>query len=272
MPPKDKRARQKAHRDAIRRTRERELRRRRLVRTVAALLGVLLVALLVVTTIAGGEGDRETAAGSRPSTTPPAEAACGSSAPATAAPRQYDEPKQVLEPGVQYRAVIHTSCGDITADLDRKAAPETVNSFVFLAREGFYDGLTFHRIVGDFVIQGGDPNGDGTGGPGYELPDELPERSSVYVFGALAMANSGPDTSGSQFFFVTHDAPELGSDGGVVAGQDPPEPAGLQPLYSLFGAATEDSYEVLKVIQRVPVEGETPVAPVYIESIEIEER
>lgn len=277
MPPKDKRARQKAHRDALRRTRERDLRRRRLVRTVAALLAVLLIALLVAATIAGddrGEAGRggSPTDGAGADETPDLEAACNGKVPQEADPQQYDAPQQVLEPGMRYRAVIHTSCGDITADLDRQAAPKTVNSFVFLAQEGFYDGLTFHRVVANFVIQGGDPNGDGSGGPGYQLPDELPEKSNEYVFGALAMANSGPDTSGSQFFVVTHDAPKLDSEGKVVTGEDAPEPAGLQALYSLFGEVTEDSYAVLKRIQKVPVVGETPVAPVYITSIEIQER
>ena len=91
--------------------------------------------------------------------------------------------------------------------LDPRRAPRTVNNFVFLAREGFYDGLTFHRVVRGFVIQGGDPEGDGRGGPGYTFADELPDDG--YPPGSVAMANAGPGTNGSQFFIVTGDASVL---------------------------------------------------------------
>src|SRR5919197_3924861 len=101
----------------------------------------------------------------------------------------------------KYTATIDTSCGKITIELDPKAAPKTVNNFVFLANQKFFDGLTFHRVVKDFVIQGGDPQGTGSGGPGYEFADELPKDG--YKLGSLAMANSGPNTNGSQFFIVT---------------------------------------------------------------------
>jgi cyclophilin family peptidyl-prolyl cis-trans isomerase len=188
--------------------------------------------------------------------------------------QQYDEPatqEQILGAGVDYRATIETSCGTIEVDLLEKQAPATVANFIFLAREGFYDGLTWHRIVTEFVIQGGDPEGDGSGGPGYEFADELPAKSNVYTFGAMAMANSGPDTQGSQFFFVTHDAKN------ALAGEKKLEPAGLQPLYSYFGQATEESYETLDKIQKVevntePERQEQPLVPVYILSVTIEER
>ena len=121
-------------------------------------------------------------------------------------PKTYSEPPaMVIDASARYRATLATSCGQIVIALDAARAPITVNNFVFLAREGFYDGLTFHRVVTGFVIQGGDPEGTGGGGPGYAIPDELPDDG--YPAGAVAMANAGPDTGGSQFFIVTGEAP-----------------------------------------------------------------
>jgi peptidyl-prolyl cis-trans isomerase B (cyclophilin B) len=117
--------------------------------------------------------------------------------------KQYSAPEQVIDPAVKYEATIATDKGDIVVSLDPARAPRTVNNFVFLAREGFYDGLTFHRVVGDFVIQGGCPEGTGRGGPGYRFEDEPVQGE--YTAGALAMANAGPNTNGSQFFICTVD-------------------------------------------------------------------
>jgi cyclophilin family peptidyl-prolyl cis-trans isomerase len=102
-----------------------------------------------------------------------------------------------------YRATITTSRGTIVMDLDPKLAPNTVNNFVALARRGYYDGLTFHRVVPEFVIQGGCPEGTGRGGPGYQFADEPVQGE--YTLGAVAMANAGPDTNGSQFFVCIDD-------------------------------------------------------------------
>jgi cyclophilin family peptidyl-prolyl cis-trans isomerase len=113
-------------------------------------------------------------------------------------------PPQTIDPSKTYVATVDTDQGSFQITLDPQVAPKTVNSFVSLARKGFYDGLPFHRIAKDFVIQGGDPKGDGTGGPGYKLPDEPPPNG--YQKYSVAMANSGPGTSGSQFFIVTTDA------------------------------------------------------------------
>ena len=118
-------------------------------------------------------------------------------------PQQYSKPEQVIDPSRRYQATIATDKGDIVISLDPGLAPKTVNNFVFLAREGFYDGLTFHRVVDDFVIQAGCPEGSGRGGPGYRFEDE-PVRGE-YVAGAVAMANAGPNTNGSQFFICTVD-------------------------------------------------------------------
>ncbi|HET8930465.1 MAG TPA: peptidylprolyl isomerase [Acidimicrobiales bacterium] len=119
-----------------------------------------------------------------------------------------------------YRATITTDRGTIVADLDPQLAPNTVNHFVAQARDGFYDGLTFHRVVPEFVIQGGDPEGTGRGGPGYQFADE-PVKGE-YTDGALAMANAGPDTNGSQFFICIDDCR-----------------AKLAPSYNLFGHVVE---------------------------------
>ena len=118
-------------------------------------------------------------------------------------PKKYTAAEQVIDPAHRYVATITTDRGDIVIALDPARAPKSVNNFVFLAREGFYDGLTFHRIVDDFVIQGGCPEGTGRGGPGYRFDDEPVQGE--YEAGAVAMANSGPNTSGSQFFICTVD-------------------------------------------------------------------
>jgi cyclophilin family peptidyl-prolyl cis-trans isomerase len=120
-------------------------------------------------------------------------------------------------------ATLHTSQGDIELELYREEAPKTVENFTKLAGEGFYDGLTFHRVIPDFMIQGGCPRGDGTGGPGYQFEDEINEHKVTR--GAVAMANAGPNTNGSQFFIVTaEDCSWLDGKhtvfGRVVSGQD----------------------------------------------------
>lgn len=121
-----------------------------------------------------------------------------------------------------YRVTISTDKGDIVMDLDPRLAPNTVNNFVALAREGFYDGLTFHRVVPEFVIQGGCPIGNGTGGPGYKFGDEPVQGN--YRKGSVAMANAGPDTNGSQFFICLEDQPGLPKQynlfGYTVSGMD----------------------------------------------------
>src|SRR5512144_2847756 len=122
-----------------------------------------------------------------------------------------------------YRVTIHTNRREIVMELDPQMAPKSVNNFVALARQGYYDGLKFHRVVPEFVIQGGDPEGTGRGGPGYRFEDE-PVRGE-YTLGAVAMANAGPDTNGSQFFVCIDDCTrKLSKDynlfGHVVAGID----------------------------------------------------
>jgi cyclophilin family peptidyl-prolyl cis-trans isomerase len=112
-------------------------------------------------------------------------------------------PAMEIDPEKAYSAVIHTDKGDITLTLFAKKAPKTVNNFVFLARQGFYDGTIFHRVISDFMAQGGDPTGTGSGGPGYKFEDEFDPSLRHNKPGILSMANAGPNTNGSQFF-ITH--------------------------------------------------------------------
>src|SRR6476660_2434910 len=111
-------------------------------------------------------------------------------------------PSMTIDPDKQYTATFKTSRGEIVCDLFTKDAPKTVNNFVFLAREKFYDGTIFHRVIPDFMIQGGDPTGTGRGGPGYKFENENQESTHGFAPGTLAMANAGPNTNGSQFFVV----------------------------------------------------------------------
>ena len=153
-------------------------------------------------------------------------------------------PPMCIEANKTYTATVTTDVGAFTVALDAKKAPKTVNNFVFLARNHFYDGVTFHRVIQGFMAQGGDPEGTGSGGPGYEFADELPQEGA-YKVGSVAMANAGPDTNGSQFFVVTGDA-------GVQ----------LPPQYSLFGQVTK-GMDVLKKIEADGSAGDGKPAKVH---------
>ncbi|MEA2476929.1 MAG: hypothetical protein QOC87_1128 [Actinomycetota bacterium] len=250
-----------------------QLRRRRLVRLTAVFV---VIVILVVAGIVAGNANHTTAkpaASPTPTTAPSASGvACGAQAPPAPHPKQYKKPAQVTKPGATYTAVITTSCGQIDATLFAKQAPQTVNNFVFLAQQGFYDGLTWHRIVRNFVIQAGDPdgiNGDQFDGPGYTIPDEITgTQPKDYVYGVLAMANAGPNTGGSQFFIIVHKGPKGQTN----------EPAGLQPNYSIFGTISKSSYAVLDKIAAIPTFGGTgtnqdsPTMNVYIDSIKIQQQ
>ncbi len=120
-------------------------------------------------------------------------------------------PAMTIDPAARYTATIATDRGDIVIELDASAAPQTVNNFVTLARDGFYDGVTFHRVIANFMIQGGDPTGTGRGGPGYQFADEFAGNPLRHERGVISMANAGPGTNGSQFF-ITH-APQPHLDG-----------------------------------------------------------
>jgi peptidylprolyl isomerase len=162
-------------------------------------------------------------------------------------------PEMGIDPAKRYTATMDTSLGEIVIALDPVKAPKTVNSFVFLALNHYYDGVIFHRIINGFVCQGGDPTGTGTGGPGYQFADELP-KPGQYQVGSVAMANAGPNTNGSQFFLIS------GPDG-----------ARLPPQYSLFGQIVK-GLDVLDQMQRVKTgRGDRPVEDVVINSVSIAE-
>jgi peptidyl-prolyl cis-trans isomerase B (cyclophilin B) len=133
-------------------------------------------------------------------------------------------PEMQIDLTKTYKAVIETSRGAIELELSPQHAPKTVNNFVFLAKEGFYDNVSFHRVIKNFMIQGGDPTGTGRGGPGYKFADELKENPLKHETGVISMANSGPNTNGSQFFITHSPQPHLNGRhtvfGKVVRGQD----------------------------------------------------
>ncbi len=133
-------------------------------------------------------------------------------------------PAMSIDPNKQYAATIETSKGTIVIDLAANYAPKTVNNFVFLANNGFYDGLKFHRVISNFMIQGGDPTGTGAGGPGYKFEDEVRNNPLKHETGVLSMANAGPNTNGSQFFITHSPQPHLNGKhtvfGKVREGQD----------------------------------------------------
>ena len=215
---------------------------RRLIATATA------VATLVAVPLIAGCGSSDSA-----STGADTAATSASGAEAGTAKTWSSAPKMAIDPKATYTAVLRTSEGNITIALDPKTAPKTVNNFVFLSKEGFYDGLTFHRVIPDFVIQGGDPDGNGTGGPGYAFEDELP-KAGDYKLGSVAMANSGPNTNGSQFFIIT------GQQG-----------VQLPPNYSLFGQVTKGQDVADKISTMAAPGTETPDPPVTIEKVTITE-
>ena len=185
-------------------------------------------------------------------------AACGSQRPPSAGrskPTFNDPPEMGIDRQKSYSAVLDTSCGTFEVELLADDTPQTVNNFVFLAREGFYDGLTFHRVIAGFMNQGGDPKGDGTGGPGYQFEDEIVKSLKFNRPGLLAMANAGPDTNGSQFFITV--APTGHLDG----------------KHTIFGRVTR-GMEVVQRINGLPTSGQQtnqPLETVYIEEVRIVE-
>lgn len=167
--------------------------------------------------------------------------------------KSYSEPPAMsIDAERTYTARLKLEAGVITVTLRPDLAPQSVNSFVFLAREGYYNGCTFHRVLPGFVAQGGDPTGSGSGGPGYTIPDELSD--TPFVTGTLGMANAGPNTNGSQFFIGLGDAPHLTG------------------RYTVFGAVTEGLDVLQGITPRDPSRGGTLPPGDRIESVEIEER
>jgi peptidyl-prolyl cis-trans isomerase B (cyclophilin B) len=224
---------------------EQGIDRRLIVLAVFAIVAIGVVAAILIGRSGGGGGESSSAA-----------SANGCKQVEAPQPKQVrlEAPKQTVKPGEELTAVVATSCGSFEIALDTKRAPKTANSFAYLAEEGFYDGLGFHRIVPGFVIQGGDPLGNGTGGPGYKVV-EKPPANLAYTKGIVAMAKSPaepPGTSGSQFFVVT------GAD------------AGLEPEYALVGKVS-GGYDAVTRIEKLASPGsEAPKRPVLIEKIAIE--
>ena len=165
---------------------------------------------------------------------------------------QFDNPPEmVIDTARSYSAEMVTSMGSMTINLDPARAPKTVNNFVFLAQQGYFDGVIFHRVINGFVVQGGDPTGTGRGGPGYRFEDELPQPRR-YELGSLVMANAGPDTNGSQFFIITG-----------------PSGVSLPPQYSLFGQVVR-GLDVADAMQKVPTgPDDRPLEDVVIESVTV---
>jgi peptidyl-prolyl cis-trans isomerase B (cyclophilin B) len=224
------------------RTRDDSERRKWIILAVFAGLAAVIVAAIL---IGRSSGDDESSAAS----------ATGCKRVEALGPRfvEFSEPQERVKKGEKLTAVVDTSCGTFEIALDSKRAPKTVNSFVFLAEEDTYDNLTFHRISPGFVIQGGDPQGDGTGNPGYSV-DEKPPANLAYTKGVVAMAKSGaepPGRSGSQFFVV------LAAD------------AGLPPEYALLGKVSK-GFDVVERIGKLGTPAEKPKQTVLIENVTIE--
>lgn len=210
--------------------------------------------MLAVSACGGGDDDEPEA--TQPATTAPAEASgpCGTvEAPEPKPDGGQQPPVGALDEAKTYDLVVETNCGSFTIRLDLKTAPKTAASLVSLAESGFFDGTTFHRVVPGFVIQGGDPTGTGTGGPGYKTVD-VPPGNAAYTEGVVAMAKAGfeePGTSGSQFFVVT------GAD------------AGLPAEYAVVGKVTDGLPTVL-AIDKLGVGDGPPSIPVVIEKVTVE--
>jgi peptidyl-prolyl cis-trans isomerase B (cyclophilin B) len=212
---------------AERRHRRRQRLAAGVVGGVVALAGLFFAARAFL----GGEENTEVDQTANPKQTalptPQGGVACGGTVPdaaGTQKPTFKKPPEMQIDLKKSYRVAMLTSCGEITLELFDDKSPKTVNNFLFLVKKGFYDGLTFHRIIQGFMIQGGDPQGDGRGGPGYQFEDEVDNGLKFDQVGLLAMANSGPDTNGSQFFITAGDASHLNGKhtifGKVIGGQD----------------------------------------------------
>jgi cyclophilin family peptidyl-prolyl cis-trans isomerase len=253
----DRRHRQKELRSARleaerKKAARRELRRRLLI---ALGIGLGLAALFLLTGVLGN----------RPAGLPSSylafrdqPTACGATAPPEQNLMSFAQPEdQGIDPQQPLQAIIRTSCGDIVISLDPTGYPQTVNSFVFLARQGFYDGTVIHRVAAEFVIQGGDQQANGTGTPGYRVPNEFPPAGFVYEKGVVAMANASGIT-GSQFFIVVGD-----------------RASALTNSFSVLGRVVEGD-DTLSAIAEVPTalqsgttERSKPLETIYIEEIEI---
>jgi cyclophilin family peptidyl-prolyl cis-trans isomerase len=166
--------------------------------------------------------------------------------------KQYlSQPELIIDLAKRYIATLDTNHGEIVIDLDAERSPQTVNNFVYLARDGYYDGVVFHRVIENFMIQGGDPTGTGTGGPGYKFRDEL-EGAGRYTRGTVAMANAGPNTNGSQFFICHTDV-------------------GLPHSYTIFGQVSSGIETVDSIASTATDRNDRPQSEVVINKVSIDE-
>jgi len=274
MPPADKRARKKENARAAREQREAALKRKKRARSAitVGVVGAIFIGVVLLLSLGGKSKKAASTSTSttvtRSSTTVASgstaakgvgalPAGCVSTVPAQTTKATYKAPPALtINTSKTYVAHVSTTCGTFDITLDAKVAPETVNSFVFLANHHFYDGLKFHRLVKDFVIQGGDPKGDGTGGPGYALPTEPP--TAGYAQGSVAMANAGAGTTGSQFFVVV-------SPNGAKTLGGPPY------LYSDLGTVTQHFDVIQKLMTFAgPTDG-PPTRPLYMFTVTVTE-
>jgi peptidyl-prolyl cis-trans isomerase B (cyclophilin B) len=254
VPKATKRERQRQNKEARRaavQEAEKRHKRNRTIRNLVLLLIPLVVVFVIVQLTKSDDDGTDTKSASN--------VACGAKAPSgkPTTTTLAAAPEMTIDPAKQYTAVMSTSCGDVTIALDAATAPQTVNSFVTLARGGFYDNTQFHRIVPDFVDQGGDPTGTGTGGPGYDLPDEPP--TDGYEAGSVAMANAGSGTTGSQFFLVVSDsgAQQLGTEAPFK--------------YSSLGTMDAAGLKVAQKINSFGGQDEKPTKRVYVYGVDITE-
>jgi cyclophilin family peptidyl-prolyl cis-trans isomerase len=257
MSKADRRARKRENRLQGQAARAAEAKRRKqrsgLIR--GSIIAVIVVVVFGIIIATGHKSNDKKAAAS---TTTSADS-CSHTKPARGSTATYKAaPPMTIDATKTYTATMTTSCGTITMTLDAKDAPKTVNSFVFLARHKFFDGLSFHRLVPDFVVQGGDPKGDGTGGPGYSLPDEPPKDG--YTAGSVAMANAGSGTTGSQFFLV------VSANGAKTLGGPPYK-------YSALGTMDAKGLAVAQKMEKfAPSSGDgAPTKPLYIDKVTISE-
>lgn len=255
-----------AKRDAAKAARKRAERIRKIRMWVSA--GAAVVLALVLFLVFRPSGVKPSASPTNSPTAAPSTVATPCPGPTPPAPKKLtypSAPANSIKSDKVYVATFETSCGTFKVQMDPKIAPKTVNNFVFLARAGYYDGTEFHRVQNetDFaIVQGGDPEGTGRGGPGYSYDGETPVPTAKYPRGTIAMANSGgPSSNGSQFFIVVKDWD------------------GLPPNYTIFGQVIDESNSFIALDKMITTEGApiegglgtTPVPPIFIVKVAIEE-
>ncbi len=269
--PTDKRERQRAGRESRRqaaREAQRKAARRRQVISIVVLLAIVVGVGLAISATGSDDtsdvttGSSSTTVAEKDPADPGADAdvskvgtsECPPAEGAAEPKKSFDgRPKDCLTAGASYSAQVETDIGTFTIELDREKAPLTVNNFVFLARYKAYDGVPFHRVIQDFVVQGGDVAlKNGTGDAGYKFADELP-RPEDYEAGSVAMANSGPNTNGSQFYIVTSEA----------GAKTLVEAVGGEAKYSLFGKVTEG----MDIIKKIEADGSQAGTPTVVHKI-----